>query len=215
MSTWVSQGILKGADSGVFGSVMVDFGSSDNGGADRMTASATVSAAWITSSIFPACYIVPGNDHTDTDDAISEELEVYVSNIVVGVSFDVVIVASNGTQGQWLVGWVAGGVIGPIPANSAIGVFIESPTSKTYVLELSAPAPFTITLFSIKTASGTCTAALNRNGSAITGLSAVSVTSTISNTVVSQAVSVGDLITLVLSSVSSAVDLSVAVRTSG
>ena len=100
----------------------------------------------------------------------------------------------------------------PVPPATSMGVFIESPSNKTYVLDQDAPSPYTIIKLSIKTVSGTCTVALNRNGTGITSATAVSVTSTLTTVVLSQACVVGDVITLVVSANSSAVDLSASVR---
>jgi collagen type VII alpha len=98
------------------------------------------------------------------------------------------------------------------PPAVDLTVFIESPTNKTYVLDLGLPAPCTITSILIKTVSGTCTAALNRNGSAITGASALSVSSTLTSVTLGQACSAGDTITLVISANSSSVDLAASVH---
>jgi hypothetical protein len=100
----------------------------------------------------------------------------------------------------------------PVPPATSMGVFIESPSNKTYVLDQDAPSPYTIIKLSIKTVSGTCTVALNRNGTGITSATAVSVTSTLTTVVLSQACVAGDVITLVVSANSSAVDLSASVR---
>jgi hypothetical protein len=113
---WTSQAILKGADGapgstgpagGVFGSVIADFGSSDNGGSDAMSVTVTVAASWLTSTSYPIVELVSGADHLDADDLTSEEVYAFVTNIQTGTSFDIEVFAPNGTQGQWLVNWGA------------------------------------------------------------------------------------------------------------
>jgi hypothetical protein len=96
-----------GPAGGVFGSAIADFGSADNGGSDAMSVVVTVAAAWVTSTSYPIVEIGPGGDHTDADDLTSEEVYALVTNIVIGVSFDIEVFAPNGTWGQWLVNWGA------------------------------------------------------------------------------------------------------------
>lgn len=88
-------------------------------------------------------------------------------------------------------------------------------SSKTYVIELYAAYPYNINQLKIKSASGTCTAALKINGTNVTGISAVSVSSTIATGTASGAnsVSVGDTVTLVISSTSSLADLQASIKT--
>lgn len=107
----------------------------------------------------------------------------------------------------------ATGAAGGGPILSSINAYIETPAAKTYMLELDSPVALTITKITLQLTAGTCTAALLRNGSAITGATAISVSSTISNTTISQAVAVDDNISLQITSPSSAANLSVAVRT--
>jgi hypothetical protein len=94
---------------------------------------------------------------------------------------------------------------------SSLGVFIETPSNKIYVLDLNVPQSYTITKFSIKTVSGTCTASFNRNGTAISGAGSIAVSSTLATVTATQTCSVGDAITLVISANSSAADLSASV----
>lgn len=91
----------------------------------------------------------------------------------------------------------------------AVTGFIETATDKTYVLDQSAAYAYTINTLIIATASGTTTAAVKINGSSVTGISAVSVSSTPATGTASAAntVSIGDKVTLVLSSSSTPVDL--------
>ena len=116
----------------------------------------------------------------------------------------------SGVAGQFFNG--TGAFTVPVPPATSMGVFIESPSNKTYTLDLDAPSPYTVIKLSIKTVSGTCTVALQRNGASITGATAVSVTSTLATVVLSQACVAGDTLTLVVSATASAVDLSASVR---
>lgn len=77
----------------------------------------------------------------------------------------------------------------------------------TYPLDTYAPFGYTVTeVYQIQTSSGTVTAALKINGTAITGLSAISVSSTPQNVAASGANSVaaGNGLTVVFSSNSAA-----------
>ncbi len=85
----------------------VDFGSADNGGADIMIGQTTVSASWVTANSFPVATLCTGSDHTDQEDMLIEELEVFIANIVNGVSFDVMIYAPNGASGVYQVNWMS------------------------------------------------------------------------------------------------------------
>jgi len=82
--------------------------------------------------------------------------------------------------------------------NSSIG-------NNTYTIMLYAEYGMTINELKIISGSGTCTAAVKINGTNVTGISAVSVSSTIATGTASAAntVSTGDTVTLVLSSTSS------------
>lgn len=80
----------------------------------------------------------------------------------------------------------------------------------TYPLDTYAPFGYTVTeVYQIQTSSGTVTAALKINGTAITGLSSISVTSTPQNVAATGAntVSVGNAVSLVFSSASSPVNI--------
>ena len=102
--------------------------------------------------------------------------------------------------------------VGATPPATSMGVFIESPTNKTYTLDLDAPSAYTVIKLSIKTVSGTCTVALQRNGTSITGATAVSVSSTLATATLSTACVAGDTLTMVVSANASAADLSASVR---
>ena len=89
--------------------------------------------------------------------------------------------------------------------SQQIDYSIYAPGNDTLVIVLNAKKAFTIIGMSIKTAAGTCTAALKIEGTSITGISAVSVSSTETTATASSSdnvVSEGDTVTLVLSSVS-------------
>lgn len=91
-----------------------------------------------------------------------------------------------------------------------INGMMEAPSNKTYYLDTSASVAYTIQQITIKTVSGTCTAAIQIGGVNVTGLGSISVTSTPQTVSASGAntVSVGSTVTLVISSNSSAADLS-------
>ncbi len=99
----------------------------------------------------------------------------------------------------------------------SIDGFIETPTNKTYTIRLSWPGlpsspAGTLTLLVLKLVSGTLTAALNVNGTGVSGATAISVTSSFSLTTISKAMTTDDLVTLVITSVSSPVDLAYSLR---
>lgn len=105
----------------------------------------------------------------------------------------------------WVV-WTAATIL---PADGYCGHY-ETPTAKIYPLDEYAVAAGTINSLRIALSAGTATVAIKINGTNVTGLSAVSVTTTQSGTNASAAntYAVGDRITLVVSSPSSAADLS-------
>lgn len=112
------------------------------------------------------------------------------------------------------------GPTGPAGSNGATGAtgsagdsslsgFIETPSDKTYVLMLYAKQAFTINNITIKTTSGTCTAAVQIDGVNVTSLSGLSVTSVEQtvNATGANSVVAGNTISLVISSNASAADL--------
>lgn len=87
---------------------------------------------------------------------------------------------------------------------------IEAPTAKTYILDQSAAYAYTINTLIIQTSAGTATVAVKIGGTSVTGISAVSVSSTPATGTASGAnsVSIGNQITMVVTSPSSAADMS-------
>lgn len=87
---------------------------------------------------------------------------------------------------------------------------MESPSNKTYTLDQHASFAYTITNLDIKTVSGTCTVAININGTPVTGLSSLSVSSVEQNATATAAntVAAGAIVTLAVSSASSPADMS-------
>ena len=88
--------------------------------------------------------------------------------------------------------------------------FDSEPADGTLVLVAKARYAFTINgLYGVETSAGTCSLAVQINGVNVTGLSAVSVTSTPQDVSASaaNAVAIGDQVTLIISSTSSAADL--------
>lgn len=86
---------------------------------------------------------------------------------------------------------------------------LEAPTAKTYYLDFKAAYPYTINTLDIATVSGTATVAVKIGGTNVTGISAVSVSSTPATGTASGAntVSAGNQVTFVVSSISSPVDM--------
>lgn len=80
----------------------VDFGHSNGGEAD--TATVTVPAPWITATSKVVCSpaVEMTADH-DPLDVVIERVAAYPSNIVPGVSFDIVAYASHETWGRYLI----------------------------------------------------------------------------------------------------------------
>lgn len=85
-------------------------------------------------------------------------------------------------------------------------IYVETPSNKTYPIDTIAAFPYTInTVNGIKTSAGTITAAVQINGSAVTGLGSIlvnasaNVTATGANTILT-----GDVVSLVLSTNSAA-----------
>lgn len=99
-------------------------------------------------------------------------------------------------------------------AIDSINGMIETADDKTYILDQYASAAYTINSLYIKSASGTCTAKLTIDGSDVTGISSVSVSSSEASATATAAnsVSIGDTVALVISSNSSAEDVSFTVK---
>lgn len=94
---------------------------------------------------------------------------------------------------------ISGGITQTFPAPTT--------DTKSYYF-LKAEWTFNILSFNCKTDSGTATVVVKKNGSAVTGLSGVSCTSTISDTDITPvAVAAGDNITVEFSAVSSPINL--------
>ena len=74
---------------------------------------------------------------------------------------------------------------------SQISGHIETAANKTYVLDLKAPYGYTVNALAAKTVSGTCTAKLTIDGVDVTGISALSVSSTEASATASAANTVG------------------------
>lgn len=103
----------------------------------------------------------------------------------------------------------------PSGLTASITGTIAAPANSTYTVLLSSPNALTINSLSIGLASGTCTAALQADGSTVTGMGAIAVTST-PQTITSTAgntLAVGKNITLVISAGSSPVNLNYTIAT--
>src|SRR5690349_12194321 len=82
---------------------------------------------------------------------------------------------------------------------------IDFPTNQSYTVDFQATEAYTINKLFIQTVSGTCTVAIQINGVSVTGLSAVAVSSTLSQPTASGAnsVAIGNNVTLVVSGATS------------
>ena len=119
------------------------------------------------------------------------------------------IMISDGTN--WTSGaFTATGLIEAVTLND-IGSAIPS---QTYTIELYAEFAYTINEIRIISGSGTCTAAIQINGTNVTGISAVSVSNSIAvgTATALNTVSTGNKITLVISSTSSLVNLQMTLK---
>ncbi len=94
-------------------------------------------------------------------------------------------------------------------AQDSINGDIESPKDRTYTLILKATKSYTVNSITTKLASGTLTAAVKIDGVDVTGLSSISVTSTELDSVATGAnsISVGNTLTIVVSSSATPVDM--------
>lgn len=103
----------------------------------------------------------------------------------------------------------ATGAAGASADNSFHGIH-EAPTNKTYTLVLYSNKAGTITALKAITVSGTLTVAVKINGTPVTGLSAVAVSSVLASAAASAANTfiIGDVISITVSSVASPVDFS-------
>jgi hypothetical protein len=141
-----------------------------------------------------------------------------------------VVLTNSGTTGNVTAGTVissgvqvspagavgAIGATGPqgVPGSSgnpqeSLGAHIESPTAKTYCLDLAASSTYTIKAFKCIVGTGSCTLALIQNGSNVTGAGAIAVSTVLSSTPLNQAVALNDKIQITLSSLSSPTDLQI------
>ena len=98
--------------------------------------------------------------------------------------------------------------------NDQIDFFFKEPENETITIRLYANYSFTIDRLTIQTISGTITAALEIDGTPVTSISSVSVTSTETTATASgaNAVEIGNTVDIVLTSNSSAVGLKGTVR---
>ncbi len=99
-------------------------------------------------------------------------------------------------------------------AIDTINWHIELPAAKTYTLIQSSEVAYTVNEIIIQTSTGTCTAAFKINGTNITGASAVAVTSspTTATCTAANSISTTNPLTVTLSSLSSALDVTFTVK---
>lgn len=95
------------------------------------------------------------------------------------------------------------------PNIDTFSQFIETPTDKTYTIDLYSNKTYTIDYLAIKTDSGTCTASLQINDVDVTSLNSISVNNVLQkiNATGNNIMTVGDKLTLVITGVSLVVDL--------
>jgi hypothetical protein len=91
---------------------------------------------------------------------------------------------------------------------------IASPEAKDYVMELSAPCPYTITRLAGILLSGTCKVTVKINGTSVNGLTNVDLSTTIAEAtpLASAAVAQGDKIEVTVSNLSSPEDMALTLR---
>ena len=91
---------------------------------------------------------------------------------------------------------------------------LTAPGNRSYILELSAPYPYTITALYVQTAAGTATCAVQINGTNVTGLTGIAASTAMNggSATAANTVSVTNKVTLVVSSVAGASELSFALR---
>jgi hypothetical protein len=91
---------------------------------------------------------------------------------------------------------------------------IGTPSNKTYTLELSAPFPYTITALYVQTSAGTATVAIQINGTNVTGLTGIAVSTSLNggSALSANTVTLSNKVTMIVSAVSSAADLAYALR---
>lgn len=167
------------------------------------------STGTLTSGTLGTGYVIAGVTMTLGSDA---SYDIYYRN-----ASGILTRLANGTTGQYLAAttssapsWATlipsfSGMVDTISLQD-IGSAIPA---QTYTFELYAEIGYTINELKIISGSGTCNAAVQINGTNVTGISAVSVSSTIATGTASAAntVVVGNKVTLVISSTSSLVNL--------
>jgi hypothetical protein len=144
-------------------------------------------------------FAAAGHDHSGTYEPANANIQSHISSTSNPHGVDASDVLSSGT------------LVGLIEQMTG---HIETVADKTYVLDQSAAYAYDIDTLIIKSASGTCTAKIQIEAVDVTGISAVSVSSTEATGTASAAnsVSVGDTVTLVISSNSSCLDMAFTVK---
>jgi hypothetical protein len=104
---WYTERGMGGALAGLINTAqaVVDFGNLQSTVTflEDTTASVTVAAPWVTASTVFAASPTDGQDHPTADEAAAEGITFSVGNIVVGVSFDVIAQAPNGSWGKYVI----------------------------------------------------------------------------------------------------------------
>lgn len=97
--------------------------------------------------------------------------------------------------------------------DTGLAMFAETPTAKTYVLTTQMPYAMTITQVAARLGAGTCTVQVRINGTNVTGGSVNATTTEATSTATAaNTVAAGDIVDVVVTSPSSAADLSVTIN---
>ena len=91
---------------------------------------------------------------------------------------------------------------------------IDTPLARTYIVELMAPFPYTITHLAHAVGTGSLICSVMRSGANVLGLTSISVTTmpTLTESTGNNSVSVGNKVLLALSSISEATDFTFSLR---
>ena len=93
--------------------------------------------------------------------------------------------------------------------SDGISGTIEKPKAKTYNIDVSARASYSVRQIAIKLSAGTCTVAVKKNGASIGNMGSIAVTTSLQVVTASgdNTLEIGDTLALTVSSPSSAADL--------
>jgi len=206
---------LSGVRKGGGGGAAVASGTQVSGlavGPDTYIVSAPAGSVPVTAYVDGGEYII----NPDTDNTGASTLNISSVSATDMVRFDTTPVVAGDIPADkpliWIYDLVEDYFIAPSPLRSerliAQSGFLEAPADKTYILDESASRDYEIQTFTAKTVSGTATAAIEINGTPVTGISAQAITSVQSTGTSTglNSVIVGDRVSLTLSAGASPVD---------